>query len=209
MNYWNKAKEKATTQFSQTAEKLRKTVEEKGGLGKIVEDATVSLSEQAGKAAGHIAKAVDGAINYKGNDLDLRKIYDSGTVNVDETAQKAKDLATKGVTKTKAAGENIATVVKQAANDVKGALNDLPLEEERYISVGSRTYHVRSYSKAEITNVKDYMTDISKKIPSATAGRQEVLTFIADNAISTDGRLAELWEKKKMPDMNAIRYVKQ
>jgi hypothetical protein len=210
MTYMNRLKERA----KQLANNVRQKVEDEGGLGNIVEKTTLELSEKAGKAAGHVAKAIDGAINYEGDSLNPKDIYNAGTVDVGATAQKAREFAGKGVTHTRTAAATITDKVKTAAEDAKhyasevnGAINDIATGPDHVVGIGNRFYWVRSHSKLEIGQVKQYLTTISAAIPPATTGRQEVLTFIADNAISTEGRLYDLWEKQKMPELKALTYI--
>jgi hypothetical protein len=196
----------------ETLEKTEESVEKEGGIGKIVEDAAESLGEMAGRAAGNAARTVEGYFRYdpKGEGATekpgLKDYREAGNVDVGKTADYGGKLV-KGIVG--GTTRSISSIVRRGKKYFDAQIADYDVtERDRLVKIGAISYRVeRVDTKSEIGRVKDYMKDVSGKLPSGVAGRKDVLEFIAQNALTTNAGLYSLWKQMEKPEVKAMSYL--
>jgi hypothetical protein len=193
-----------------TVQDAKDAVQREGGLEKLAKKAVVN----AGGAAAEIYTHVSNAVTDEHSDPDAAakkgREYVSGAM--DKTSKAA--ATTRRVT-----GDVIGTVKDAAGTvretaatiraDVRETIDDYAGPADRTVKVGTGCYYIDSLSKKEVAGVGAYLTSAYGKIPSGASGRKDVLDFIAANTITGYTQLAEAWDKKGQPAVNALTYLKE
>jgi len=198
------------------AEQIQKKIEEKGGLGEIVQENAEHIGKGAGSAVGKVAKFTDGVQRkIRRIPRSASEIYNEGTVDVPAYEAAGQQIGAEVAHKVRDTAKDIVSGVGRIASDITNVVNatasgarDYAPQESRTITIGTKHYQVGSEKLSVIAATKEYASQIDNTI-HRQAGRQELLEFVTKYAVRNTEELEQRWKEIGMTESNAYRKATQ
>jgi hypothetical protein len=193
----------AGTQAKQTAQgviaDVKSSIDDKGGVGEVVRSSIVKGSTSIGSGIDKLVQEHDTragtvrekATSYQTSLPKLAEIGYNGLVN----------KVSAGIKYVSGAAKTIATRVNA----------EIATDDDKRVQIGTHTYLINAATTSECLEVRKYLGQLSKAIPSQTAGRVALLEYVASHAVHNAAQFKQLQAKmpqdQQLPMRAALQYV--